>query len=280
MSVAPVTPAVPALAGARSAARRPRHDWLKQLLVITGLLVVWEVVVRVYDVDPLILPPPSSIAENSVSLIADGTLIEAAANTFWILLQSIVVGSAIAVGLAAFGVFSNFGGLFLRTISSIMNPLPGVALLPLVMVWLGFGTKAIIAVILNTVVWVVALNLYTGFQATPLTLRRVGRSMQLSHFRMLKDIYLPSAVPSALTAMRMAWAYGWRTVISVELILGATAGQSGLGSFIFSARYNYQVEDLFSGLIAIIILGLLIEQTIRAVERRTAVRWGLLENNT
>lgn len=276
-TIAPVAP------GARIARERPsfrlRADWQQQVLLLAGILVVWEIFVRFRDVDPLILPRPSSIFRTFFGLVADGTLIEAASNTFLVLLQSIVVGSFIALLLAAFGVYSKFGGLFLRTISSIMNPLPGVALLPLVIVWLGFGKTAIIAVILNTVVWVVALNLYSGFQATPVTLRRVGKSLELGPGRMLKDVYLPSAVPSALTGMRMAWAYGWRTIISVELILGATAGQSGLGSFIFSARYNYQVEELFSGLIAIIILGLAIEQSIRSVERRTAVKWGLIEQN-
>lgn len=276
-TIAPGAPATRAVRGRRSF--KPRADWQQQVLLLVGILVLWEIFVRVRHVDPLIMPRPSAIFRTFGGLVADGTLVEAAANTFLVLLESIVVGSLIALVLAAFGVFSKFGGLFLRTVSSIMNPLPGVALLPLVIVWLGFGKTAIIAVILNTVVWVVALNLYSGFQATPITLRRVGKSLELGPVRMLKDVYLPSAIPSALTGMRMAWAYGWRTIISVELILGATAGQSGLGSFIFSARYNYQVEDLFSGLIAIIVLGLAIEQSIRSVERRTAVKWGLIEQN-
>ena len=254
-----------------------KREWHKQLLVLFVLLLIWEAIVRIDHINPLILPAPSRIARKFFELLGNGTLLTAAWNTFFVLLESVAIGTAIAIVLAAIGVFTSLGGLVLRTLASVMNPLPGVALLPLVIIWLGFGHVSMIVVVLNTVVWVVAINLYTGFQTTPLTLRRVARSLELSSFAMLRDVYLPSAIPSALTGLRMAWSYGWRTIISVELVLGATSGQSGLGTMIYSARYNFDTDELFSGLVAIVLIGFAIEQMIRYVERKTAVRWGMLE---
>jgi NitT/TauT family transport system permease protein len=263
----------------RETVTKPFHrhlpDWAQQVIFLVVILVIWEVVVRVRGTNPLVLPRPTSIFHRFGDILADGTLLTATWNTVRVLIESVVLGTAIAIVLAAVGVASRIGGVMLRAMNSIMNPLPGVAVLPLVIIWFGFGSTSVIVVVLNTVVWVMAVNLYAGFESTPLTLRRVAKSLELPQAVMLRDVYLTSSVPHLLTGIRLAWAYGWRTIVAVELILGSASGQGGLGSTIFQARYNNDTVLVFACLMMIIILGLVMESLIRWAETRTAARWGL-----
>jgi NitT/TauT family transport system permease protein len=258
---------------------RPAHlrlpNWAQQVIFLIVLLAIWEIGVRAGGTNPLVLPPPTTIFHQFGSMLADGTLLAATWNTVRVLVESVVLGTAIAIVLAAIGVYSRIGGVMLRALNSIMNPLPGVAVLPLVIIWFGFGSTSVIVVVLNTVVWVMAINLYAGFESTPLTLRRVAKSLELPQIVMLRDVYLTSSVPHLLTGIRMAWAYGWRTIVAVELILGSASGQGGLGSMIFQARYNNDTVLVFASLMMIIVLGLVMESLIRWAETRTAARWGL-----
>lgn len=263
---------------------RVRHkrnpEWIYSVLILIGLVACWQVAVWATGVSPLLLPPPSGVASTFAGMVADGSLPKAAWHTFEILLESVALGVCISTILAAIGVFTSVGGRIIRTLASMLNPLPGVAVLPLCIIWLGFGRWTVIVVVLNTIVWVMALNLLTGFQTTPATLRRVGQSLELSKLRMLTDLYLPAAIPTALTGFRLAWAYGWRTIVAVELVIGGgTGSQIGLGALIDRARYNFETKKLFSSLVAIILIGFAIEQFTRMVEKRTAVRWGMMEQH-
>lgn len=255
--------------------RRRLPDWAQQVVFLVVLLAIWETVVRIRNTNSLVLPRPTSIFTRFWDILLDGSLLTATWNTVRVLLESVALGTAIAIVLAAIGVYSRLGGVMLRALNSIMNPLPGVAVLPLVIIWFGFGNTSVIVVVLNTVVWVMAVNLYAGFESTPLTLRRVAKSLELPQVVMLRDVYLTSSVPHLLTGIRMAWAYGWRTIVAVELILGSASGQGGLGSLIFEARYNNNTVLVFACLMMIIILGLVMESLIRWAETRTAARWGL-----
>ncbi len=251
-------------------------EWCYSLVILAFCLLCWEVFVRLTDVNPMLLPAPSGVASTFGAMVADGSLLRASWNTFLVLTEGVIIGLILATILASLAIFTVLGARVLRTIASVLTPLPGVAILPLCIIWFGFGNTTVIIVLLNTIVWVLALNLLIGFQSMSITLRRVGESLELSKLRMLADIYLPAAIPTALTGFRLAWAYGWRTIIAVELVIGGGSGNPGLGSLIDRARYNYETDRLFSSLVAIVIIGFAIEQFVRFIEQRTAVRWGLI----
>jgi NitT/TauT family transport system permease protein len=126
------------------------------------------------------------------------------------------------------------------------------------------------------VVWVVALNTFSGFRAVSLTLRMVGQNYGLSRPGYIARILIPGAFPSILTGLKVGWAFCWRTLIAAELVFGATSGSGGLGWFIFERKNQLLIPDVFAGLLTVILFGLIVENLIfGTIERYTVRRWGM-----
>ena len=124
--------------------------------------------------------------------------------------------------------------------------------------------------------WAVSLNTLTGFRSVPETLRMSGRNLGLRGARYVGLILIPAAFPSILAGMKIGWAFAWRTLVAAELVFGVSSRSGGLGWYIFEARAELDTARVFSGLFAVIIIGLLVESVIfRAIEARTVNLWGM-----
>jgi NitT/TauT family transport system permease protein len=158
----------------------------------------------------------------------------------------------------------------------MFNPLPAVALLPLALLWFGLGMGSLVFVIINSVLWAVALSTHTGFQSVSETLRMAGRSFGLRGLSLVAEILVPAALPSILAGLKIGWAFAWRTLIAAELVFGVSSGQGGLGWFIYENRNNLETANVFAGLLCVILIGLFVESVIfRTIERKTVRRWGM-----
>jgi NitT/TauT family transport system permease protein len=103
----------------------------------------------------------------------------------------------------------------------------------------------------------------------------VGRNIGLSRVRLVKDVLAPAALPQAISGLKTAWAFGWRTIIAAELVFGVAGAEAGLGSFINNARLYLLTPQVFAGLVMIAVLGVAFESIFNLLERRTVVRWGM-----
>jgi NitT/TauT family transport system permease protein len=158
----------------------------------------------------------------------------------------------------------------------MFNPLPAIALLPLALIWFGLGTPSLVFVIIHSVLWAVSLNTLSGFRAVPETLRMSGRNMGLKGARYVGLILIPAAFPSILSGLKIGWAFAWRTLVAAELVFGVSSRSGGIGWYIFEARNDLDTATVFSGLLTVIIIGLLVESVIfRAIEARTVNLWGM-----
>jgi NitT/TauT family transport system permease protein len=156
-----------------------------------------------------------------------------------------------------------------------LNPLPGVAVLPLAMLLFGLNETALRFVIVNATIWPIAIALSTGFKTTNPTIVAVGRNIGLSRVRVITDVLAPAALPYAISGLKTAWAFGWRTIIAAELVFGVAGSEGGLGNFINNARLYLLTDQMFAGLVTIALLGVLFEMLFGMLERRTVVRWGM-----
>ncbi len=243
------------------------------LLVL--LAIAWEVYGQFLD-NPLLFPTFSDTAGAFFSGLASGKLLQAAWSSISLLLQGYAVGMAIAAAFTAFASATRLGADLLETLTSMFNPLPSIALLPLAMIWFGLGEGSIVFVLVHAVLWAVALNTHTGFRSVSPTWRMVGRNYGLSRIGYVTRILIPGAFPSILTGMKIGWAFAWRTLIAAELVFGVSSGSGGLGWFIFQNKNMLDIPNVFAGLLTVILLGLLVENFIfRVVERRTVNRWGM-----
>lgn len=186
------------------------------------------------------------------------------------------MGIALALAVSALAVSTRVGRDVLSTLTSMFNPLPAIALLPLALLWFGLGEGSLIFVLVHSVLWPMALNTYSRFLGVSDTLRMAGRNYGLTGLRYVWHILIPAALPSILSGLKIGWAFAWRTLIAAELVFGASSGKGGLGWFIFQNRNELYTDRVFAGLAAVIIIGLLVEGLVFAsLERLTVKRWGM-----
>lgn len=256
--------------------RAPTALGLRKLRILVLLLVAWELAVRALNISPLIFPTASEVLRAWTAGLVSGEIPRYAWQSLMMLLLAMLIASAIAlVGVTA-ATFTRTGQELLETLTSIFNPLPAVALLPVAVLWFGLGTNSLIFVLVNSVLWPLSLNAYTGFVTVPSTLVRVGQNLGLSGWRLVVGILLPAAFPYVLTGLKIGWAFAWRTVIAAELVFGVAGERGGLGWYIYRNRYDLNTAQVFAGLLTIIAIGLLVEGIVfHSIERWTVVRWGM-----
>jgi len=247
----------------------------RHAVLVVLLVAAWQAYVSVSHVNPLLFASPWRTATTLWDDWRDGSLAAPTWTTLRILLEGVGIGIAVAVVLTVFATLSRFGADVLELLTSIFNPLPGVAVLPLAMLWFGINESAIVFAIANATVWPVAINLSAGFKTVPPTLVAVGRNIGLSRLRVVTDVLAPAALPHAVSGLKTAWAFGWRTVIAAELVFGVAGSKGGLGNYINNARLFLLTPRVFAGLVTIAVLGVVFESLFGALEARTTVRWGM-----
>lgn len=247
----------------------------QRLTVILGLLLLWQGYIWVANIPPLLLPSPVVVLQTLVQETLNGKLLGVTLNTLLVLFEGLVIGIGIGTGLVILANTFRLGRTLVEVLAAILSPLPGVAVLPLLMIWFGLTpTSLLLAVVLATI-WPIALNMDTGFATINPTLLMVGRNLGLNRPKQIRDVMLPAALPSILTGIRSAWAFGWRTVIAAELIFGVSGSQGGLAWYINDSRYYLRTPNVFAGLVMIALLGILIDAVFLAIEQRTLEKWGM-----
>ena len=248
---------------------------VRRLLVVGILAAVWEGYATYLD-NPLMMPRLSEVIVALVSSFLTGGLGLRILMTLKVLAVGYTAGILAAAAITVLASTTRFGSDVLSTLTSMFNPLPAVALLPLALLWFGLGMGSLVFVIINSVLWAVALSTHTGFQSVSETLRMAGRCFGLGRLALVFEILIPAALPSILAGLKIGWAFAWRTLIAAELVFGVSSGQGGLGWFIYENRNNLETANVFAGLLCVILIGLFVESVIfRTIERRTVRRWGM-----
>jgi len=244
-------------------------------ILVAILLVAWQAYVTLWHVQKLLVASPIDVAGALAVDIKNGSLLNATRNTLDDLIVGMLIGTAFGFVLASLAVFSRVGQDLLTVLTSIFNPLPSIAILPLAMIWFGLRPESIIFVVALATIWPVALNTDTGFRTISPTTQLAARNLGLRGWRLVSGVMLPAALPSIVTGLKSAWAFGWRTVVAAELIFGVAGAAGGLGWYINNARYFLETASIFAGLVVISALGILVEGLFGFVERRTVVKWGM-----
>ena len=266
-----------------SVAEKPLTIWeriygigaVRKGFLLILLALAWEIYTRHLN-NPLLFPTFSATVEAFVKGIASGVLIDRTLQSLELLLMGFSAGVAFATILTLLAFSFRLGTDLLETLTGMFNPLPAIALLPLALIWFGIGSLSIVFVVVHSVTWAIALNTHSGFRAVSQTLRMVGRNYGLSGIGLVSSILIPAAFASILTGLKIGWAFAWRSLIAAELVFGVSAGQGGLGWYIFENKNTLNIPEVFAGLFMVILIGLFIENVVFAlIETYTVRRWGM-----
>ncbi|GAA3840045.1 ABC transporter permease [[Pseudomonas] carboxydohydrogena] len=251
------------------------QTWLRKIVILIFLALAWEIYGR-YLNNNLLFPTFSETMSAFFTNIGNGILPARAWSSIKVLLMGYACGITLAAVLTGLAITTRIGTDFLETLTSMFNPLPAIALLPLALIWFGLGNGSLVFVLVHSVTWAIALNTHSGFLSVSRTLKMVGRNYGLGGLSYIRKILIPAAFPSILTGLKIGWAFAWRTLIAAELVFGVSSGSGGLGWFIFENKNSLDIPTVFAGLLTVIIIGLVVENVIfRAIEANTVDRWGM-----
>lgn len=259
------------------AARKATFDlkrlrWMRRVVMgviaIGSLLLLWQWSVGTLF-NPVLVPTPSVTFAKAWSMMADGELFMHVAVSMKRVLVGYVIGCLAGILLGAL-----IGRVwFIRELADpvleLIRPISPVAIVPLAMLWFGIGELSKFFVIVYATVIIVILNTAAGVSRTPITRIRAARSLGATEYEVFVKVILPSAVPYVLTGMRVALGFSFMGIVAAELI----GAREGLGFLIMNSQMLLQTDQLFVGLLALGIVGLIVDRIFRIVLARSMRRY-------
>lgn len=252
------------------------NKYLPRLFWILIITVIWEIITHSGLFSHLIFPPVEEVIKSLYSSLLSGELLRQTGYSLSLIIWGLIISLIIAMILSLLSFLSSTFAGFIESLIAIAHPLPGIALMPLILIWFGVGSKAIIFIIVHSILWPMVTNLLTGFRAIPELYKLVGKNYRLNSLKFMWYIMLPASFPYFLAGLKIGWARAWRALISAEMLFGAAGGIGGLGWFIFKKRVFFDLPGVFAGLIIIILIGVLVEDLLFSrIEEITVKRWGM-----
>ncbi|MFP6737000.1 MAG: ABC transporter permease [Rhodospirillales bacterium] len=184
-----------------------------------------------------------------------------------------LIGLPLGIGFGILAGMNRPISKFLEPIGIFANSISGIAWIPLAIVWFGVGWMTTLFIMLNTIFWLMFFNSMLGVRGVAKVYEDSVLTMGGSRLDIIRQVYLPGAMPSIITGMRMSLGFGWRALIAAEMI----GGDSGLGFMIFIAAQEFKIEEVFLGVIIISLIYMATDRYLLApLEKWTVERWGMV----
>lgn len=251
--------------GAPEHGRRKRnYDTLLSMLSPIGLLLLWEVLAWVGALDVRFAPPPSSIAVTFAKLVADGTLVESVGVSLLRVLAGFVAGTVpgILLGLSM-GLFPIVNKLASPLVATLY-PIPKMAIMPVLMLFLGLGEITKITTLAMGVFFLAAVNTATGVLTIPNIYMDVARNLRAPRWKVYISIALPGALPMIFAGMRLGLGVALILIVAAEMI----AADSGIGYMLWTGYSTFDLKQMYVSLILFGGLGFMLNVLMEALERR------------
>ncbi len=233
-------------------------------LPLVLLALAWEIAARTGLVSTLALPPLTAVLAAWVDLVRDGELITNGAAS----LGRAAAGLVLAIGIGGvLGIFMAWWrpvNVLLGPLVEMFYPMPKSALIPVTVLWLGFGNGSKILLILLGCMLPVTIGAFNGARSSEQALVWSARSMGASRLRMLWDVVVPSALPELLNGIRTALALSFILLVSSELI----AAQQGFGYLIGFLGASGAYDAMFAVVLTVALLGFIADRIYLLVMHR------------
>jgi NitT/TauT family transport system permease protein len=258
----------PSIVATSGGSRRRMKAALLRYLPLLLLALAWEVGARTGLVSTLALPPLSTVVAAWIDLLKDGELVTNGAASLWRsgagLTLAIVVGAALGIFMAWWRPVN----VLLSPLVEMFYPMPKSALIPVTVLWLGFGNGSKILLIFLGCMLPVTVGAFNGARSSEQALVWSARSMGANRLRMLWDVVVPSAMPELLNGIRTALALSFILLVSSELI----AAREGLGYLIGFLGANGTYDAMFAVVLTVALLGFIADRIYLVLTQRI-LRW-------
>lgn len=243
-------------------------------VLLAAAFGAWSIAAATLPLPPYYLPPPTAVIAAFTDLVTKGILPVFVGESLRRLVTAALIAVAVGVPLGLLLGMSRRVADFMYPVLNFFQSVSGIAWLPLMLVWFGFGERTIIVAVNYTVLFPVIFNALLGVRSVPRIYIHALRTLGASRWRIVSDVLVPGALPNIATGVRLGLAYGWRALIAAEMLVGA----NGLGFMIFSAQNFHLTARIMLGMALIGALWLLLDYfVLRPFEEATIARWGLVQ---
>lgn len=246
-------------------------------LTFIGLLLTWELLVRLAEIPHYTLPAPSLIARTLVDNF--GSL----APSWWFTLKITFMSLALAcvggVLIAALFALSRRLEIALFPVAVVLQVTPVVAIAPLILIYVQSTTAALLLC-----TWIVAFfpilsNTVTGLRSADANLRDLFRLYRATPMQRLRLLLVPSALPYFVAGLKISGGLSLIAAVTAEMVAGAAGHETGLASRIFEASFRTDTPKMFAGLSLLAATGVMIFWAFNALSRMLLGRWHASESH-
>ena len=232
---------------------------------VTIFLIIWELVGNVLQlINPMFMSAPSLIAKAAIDLFSSGEIYNDLYISGTELLGGYLLSAVVAIPFGIMvGWYKKMSYIFDPFINA-MNATPRVALLPLVIIWLGIGILSKVGIIFLGAVFPILINSRDGVKTTPLNLLNAARSFGASEWMIFKAVVLPSTIPFILSGLRQGLG---RAIVGV-MVGELYAATAGIGFMITVAGATFQTDKVFVGVLVFALTGMIGTEILAKIEKR------------
>jgi NitT/TauT family transport system permease protein len=227
------------------------HPWLS-LSSFLLIFILWEIVSRMQWIPPLFLPAPSEILSEAWTMLSTGLIfkhvVASLSRILWGFSIACLAGVGVGVVIGFFSIPEAIG----NPLIAATFPIPKIAVLPLLILWLGIGEPSKVAVIALGVFFPMVINVYTGVKNVDPLLIKAALSLGSNRARIIRKVILPSILPMIFAGMKLGIGIALLLVVAAEMV----AADAGIGFMIVTAADLMETKKLMAGLILLSLLGL------------------------
>jgi len=244
-----------------------QRTWLG-IAAFVLLIALWQLATGTGFISPIFLPSPVRVLRALWELAASGDLWRHVSASLMRIGYGWFLGTAFGIGVGFMvGLFSVSRAVGLPLVAALF-PIPKIALLPLLILWLGIGEGSKVATIALSVFFPTVIATFTGVDSVPRNLIRMAQSFNVPLPRIIWQVLLPGALPGMLAGFRISIAAALLVLVAAEMI----GAQYGIGAFLILTGNMMQTDRLMAGVVVVSMLGLAMSTIVSFVERRL-LRW-------
>jgi NitT/TauT family transport system permease protein len=244
--------------------RRFKRKWITSWIAVAVLLAAWQLVPSLGLVERTFLPPLTEVLQAWWKLAASGELWTDAHVSLQRSLTGFGIALAVGIPLGLIIGWYPIAAELLSPVLAIFLNTAAIALLPVFTLILGIGETSKISIIVYASVWPILYNTISGVRHVDPLLVKSARSLGVTHLRLFQKVILPAAVPTIFTGVRLAGAASILVLITTEMV-GAKAG---LGYLILNAQFNFQIPQMYAGILTVSAIGVAFNYLLLSLERR------------
>lgn len=238
---------------------------------LLAVIAVWQLIESAHLVNQTLLPGPIAVLKAFDKLAKSGVLWTDFHDSLTRLLVGVGIAAVLGVGVGlAMGLWRS-ARTALSPIVGVLQPIPGIAWMPIAILWFGLGNGAVLFIVIVGSFFPILFSTINGVTGIDSRLISMSLAFGCSRRQIVHDIVLPGALPAIVTGLRIGFGFGWRSLVAGEML----ASTAGLGYMIFQAADYLESAQVIVGMLAIGLFWGLVEYIVLArIEAITVAKWG------